>query len=287
MGVLRTQRKVGENDIMRKVRVISIVLLVFLSSIMIFPFFWLIRGSFMTDFEIMSLPIRWLPSRFSLDNFFNALAAAPFGRYFFNSVLLSSVNSIGAMLSASFIAFGFARLKFPGRDIWFALMLSTLMIPFAVVMIPQFIGWNALNLNNTFAPLMIPAFFGHAFNVFLMRQFYFGIPKEYDEAALVDGANYFTIYWKIVLPMAKPALVAVGVFTFISTWNDFLPQLLYLQSPSLRTISLGLQVFIGQFTASQNLLMAASTLSVLPMIIVFFVAQRYFIEGITFAGIKG
>ena len=272
---------------MRKAGIISLIILVVLSTIMIFPFFWLIRSSFMTDREIMTMPIQWLPSSFNLDNYREALGRAPFGRYFFNSIFIAVTAVIGAVLSSSFIAFGFARLSFPGRDIWFGLLLSTLMIPFTVVMIPQFIGWQTVGAFNTFWPLILPSFFGHAFNVFLMRQFYYGIPKEYDEAALVDGANYFTIYYKIILPMAKPALCAVGVFTFMAAWNDFIGPLLYLADPYMRTISLGLQIFIGQFTASQNLLMAASTVAVLPMILVFFIAQRYFIEGITFSGLKG
>lgn len=272
---------------MRKARIISTVLLVLLSTIMVFPFFWLIRSAFMTDREIMTIPIQWIPYRFRFENFYNALTAAPFPRFFFNSVLIAVINVIGAVFSSSFIAFGFARLSFPGRNLWFALLLSTLMIPFTVVMIPQFIGWQTVGAHDTYWPLLAPAFFGHAFNVFLIRQFYFGIPKEYDEAALVDGANYFKIYSKIILPLAKPALCSVGVFTFMASWNDFLGPLLYIVTPELRTVSLGLQIFIGQFTAQQNLLMAASTLAVIPMIIVFFFAQRYFIEGITFSGLKG
>ncbi|MCL2248239.1 MAG: carbohydrate ABC transporter permease [Oscillospiraceae bacterium] len=272
---------------MKKVNIISIILLVLMSALMLFPFFWLIRGSFMTDREIMTLPMQWLPSNINLDNYRAALDRAPFARYFLNSGFVAVTSVIGAVLSSSFVAFGFARLKFPGRDVWFGLLLSTLMIPFTVVMIPQFIGWQAVGAFNTFWPLILPSFFGHAFNVFLMRQFYFGIPKEYDEAALVDGANYFTIYVKIILPMSKPALCAVGVFTFMAAWNDFIGPLLYLADPYMRTVSLGLQIFVGQFTASINQLMAASTVAVLPMIIVFFVAQRYFIEGITFSGLKG
>jgi multiple sugar transport system permease protein len=134
---------------------------------------------------------------------------------------------------------------------------------------------------------MLPAFFGNAFNVFLMRQFYLGIPKDYDEAALVDGANYFTIYRRIIVPMSRPALCSVGVFTFMSTWNDFMGPLLYLDRHSIRTVSLGLQVFIGQYKTQLNFMMAAATLAVLPMIAIFFLAQRYFIEGITFSGLKG
>jgi multiple sugar transport system permease protein len=258
-----------------------------ISVIMFFPFYWLIRSAFMTQREIMTMPIQWLPKQFNFKNFSGALKAAPFGIYFRNSILLVVVNVTGVILSASFIAFGFARLQFPGRTFWFALLLSTMMIPFAVVMIPQFIGWKSVGAYNTFVPLMLPSFFGHAFNVFLVRQFYMGIPRDYDEAALVDGANYFVIYRRVIMPMAKPALCSVGVFTFMSSWNDFMGPLLYLDKPYLKTISLGLQVFIGQYTSQMNLMMAASSLAIIPMILIFFFAQRYFIEGITFSGLKG
>jgi len=271
----------------RKKLIICTIILVLISIGMVFPFFWLIRSAFMTNREIMTLPIQWLPKRFSFDNFRGALNAAPFGIYFRNTILITVVNVVGTVLSSSFIAFGFARLRFPGRDFWFAALLTTLMIPFAVVMIPQFIGWKMIGGYNTFAPLMIPAWFGHAFNVFLIRQFFMGIPLDYDEAALVDGANYFTIYWRISLPMAKSALYSVGVFAFMSNWNDFMAPLLYLDKPYLKTITLGLQAFVGQYITQMNYMMAASSLAIVPMIIVYFFAQRYFIEGITFSGLKG
>lgn len=268
-------------------QVVSLTVLILLSVVMLFPFFWLVRSSFMTDREIMTMPIQWLPKQFNFDNYREAMKVAPFGVYFRNSFLLVVVNVAGCVLSASFIAFGFTRLRFKGRNLWFALLLSTMMIPYTVLMIPQFIGWQAVGAYNTFVPLMLPAFFGNAFNVFLVRQFYLGIPKEYDEAALVDGANYFTIYRRVIMPMAVPALCSVGVFTFMSTWNDFIGPLLYLDNPQLKTVSLGLQVFIGQFTSKYNLMLAASTLATLPMIAIYFIAQRYFIEGITFSGLKG
>ena len=265
----------------------SMFLLLTISVLMLFPFFWLVRSSFMTDREIMTMPIKWLPGQFNFNNFRGALRAAPFGIYFKNSIILVVVNVTAQMLSSSFIAFGFARLRFKGQKIWFALLLSTMMLPYTVLMIPQFVGWKTVGAYNTFVPLMLPAFFGHAFNVFLVRQFFMGIPKDYDEAALVDGANYLVIYGKIIVPMSKPVLCSVGVFTFMSTWNDFMGPLLYLDRHSLRTVSLGLQIFIGQYRAQMNFMMAAASLAVIPMIVIFFLAQRYFIEGITFSGLKG
>ncbi|MDO4297183.1 MAG: carbohydrate ABC transporter permease [Lachnospiraceae bacterium] len=268
-------------------KLIAYLLLIVFSLMMLFPFYWMVRSSFMSKREIMTVPIQWLPSHVNLDNFRDAFARAPFARYFLNSVVIVLINMAGSILSSSFIAFGFARLKFRGRNIWFALLLSTMMIPQTVLMIPQFLIWQRVGAYNTFIPLTLPCFFGNAFNVFLVRQFYAGIPKDYDEAALVDGANYFTIYWKIILPMSKPVMCTVGVFTFMGTWNDFMGPLLYLDKKNLKTVSLALQNFMGQHNSEWNLLMALATVITLPMITVYFIAQRYFIEGITFSGIKG
>jgi len=254
---------------------------------MIFPMYWMIRSSFMTESEILTVPIIWIPKTFRFRNYVEAFQKAPFLRYMINSFILVAVNVIGQVLSSSFVAFGFTRINFRGRDFWFGLLLTTMMIPYSVLMIPQFVGWMKIGAYDTFIPLMLPAFFGSAFYIFLVRQFYMGIPMEYDEAALVDGANYLTIYSRIIIPMSKPALCTVGVFTFMFTWNDFLGPLLYLDKEILKTVSLGLQVFIGQNITRRSLLMAASTVCMVPMIIVFFLAQRYFIEGITFTGLKG
>lgn len=271
----------------RKIRTVSYILLAVISVMMLFPFFWMVRSAFMTNREITTVPIQWIPSSFNFDNFMEAFTEDSFGRYFLNSAVIVLINMVGAVLSSSFIAFGFARLKFKGRGLWFALLLSTMMIPYTVLMIPQFLLWQAVGGYNTFLPLTVPCFFGSAFNVFLVRQFYTGIPKEYDEAALVDGANYFVIYSRIILPMAKPVLCTVGVFTFMNTWNDFMGPLLYLDKPQLKTVSLALQNFMGQHTSQWNLLMAVATVITVPMIVVYFAAQRYFIEGITFSGLKG
>ena len=238
----------------KRVKITCYILLIVISITMLFPFFWMVRSAFMTNREITTVPIKWIPSRFSFDNFKEAFTKDSFGRYFLNSAVIVVVNMVGSILSSSFIAFGFSRLKFKGRNIWFALLLSTMMIPYTVLMIPQFLIWQSVGGYNTFLPLTVPCFFGTAFNVFLVKQFYSGIPKEYDEAALVDGANYFTIYAKIIMPMAKPALCTVGVFTFMNTWNDFMGPLLYLDDQKLKTVSLALQNFMGQHNSQWNLL---------------------------------
>jgi len=268
-------------------RFLLYTILIALSCIFLFPFYWLIRSSFMTSAEIFTLPMKWWPNRLQWGNFREALTIRPFDIYFRNTIFLVAVNLIANIFSNSYIAFGFSRINFKGRDFWFAMMLSTLMIPYSVILIPQFIGWKIVGAFDTFWPLTLPYFFGNAFYVFLLRQFYIGIPKEYDEAASADGASYFYIYWKIILPLSKPALMTVGVFTFMNTWNDFFGPLIYLNSESKLTLALGLRSFMGQYVSQWHLLMAASTVTILPVIIVFFFAQRAFIEGITFSGLKG
>ncbi|MDR1558967.1 MAG: carbohydrate ABC transporter permease [Clostridiales bacterium] len=268
-------------------KVLFQIIMILLSIPMIFPLLWMIRSSFMTDRQILSVPIQWLPTAFSLSSFESIFRRFEFGRYFFNTFMIVALNVIGAVLSASFCAFGFARLRFRGRSVWFALLLSTIMIPSAVLMIPQFIGWSAINAYDTYWPLILPAFFGNAMNIFLVRQFYMGIPKAYDEAALVDGAGYFQIYLRVIMPMSVPALCTVGVLTFVYHWNDFIGPLIYISSGQKRTLSLGLQMFIGEHTSQWNQMMAAAAVITLPMIILYAFAQKYFIEGITLTGVKG
>lgn len=268
-------------------KLISVIVLVLLSLVMLFPFFWMFRSSLMTKREIFTTPIQWLPSEFRVENYLKAFEKVNFWRSFLNSVIIVVFNVAGSVLSSSFIAFGFARLRFPGRKLWFALLLSTMMIPYTVLIIPQFLGWRAVGGYNTFLPLIVPCFFGSAFHIFLVKQFYSGIPRAYDEAALVDGANYFTIYRKIILPVSKPALCTVGVFAFMNSWNDFMGPLLYLEKNELKTVSLILQNFMGEHSSEWNLMMALATVITIPMIVVYFMAQKYFIEGITFSGLKG
>lgn len=258
-----------------------------LSLIYVFPFFWLLRSSFMTSAEIFAVPMKWLPEQPAVENFGEALTAFPFLQYLKNTLLIVVLNIAGNIFSSSFVAFGFARLRFPGRNFFFALVISTMMIPSSVLQIPQFIIWQKLGFYDTYVPLTLPAFFLNAFFIFLMRQFITTIPRDYDEAALIDGAGYPAIYLKIVLPLTKPALATVGVFSFMWSWNDFIGPLIYLKSSAKYTLSLGLQSFLDRYVNQWHYLMAASTVVILPMILLYFFAQRYFIEGITFSGIKG
>ena len=263
-------------------------LLIVISIAMIFPFFWLIRSALMNQVELFTMPVKWLPSKLLWSNFKEALTAAPFGLYFLNTVILVVLNVIGAVISNSFIAFGFSRIQFKTRNFWFGFVLMTLMLPSAVMLIPQFIGWKAVGAYNTYVPLVLPAFFGNAFFIFLLKQFYASIPFEYDEAARVEGANYFQIWLKIIVPLSKPALVTIAVFTFMGVWNDFMGPLLYLSDDQKWTLALGLQGFQGQYTSQWNYLMAAATVMFAPLVILFFFAQKHIMSGANInGGIKG
>lgn len=268
-------------------RILVYAALILLSVVNLFPFYWLLRSSFMTRAEIFATPMRWLPETFHFQNYNEALVSANFLLFFRNSLFLVVVNIFGKLLSSSLAAFGFARINFRGRKVMFGVVMLTMMLPGTVLMIPQFIMWNKVGLYDTYWPLLLPSFFLDAFYIFLLKQFFTTLPMDYDEAATIDGATYIQIYSRILLPLSKPALMTVAVFTFMNTWNDFMGPLLYLKSRSRFTVSLGLQVFISEYTTDWHLMMAASTVAVVPMIVIFFFAQRYFIEGISFTGLKG
>ncbi|HBF35697.1 MAG TPA: sugar ABC transporter ATP-binding protein [Firmicutes bacterium] len=251
------------------------------------PFIWLVRSSVMTIQEIFSMPPKWLPAVPQWHNYVDVFTTLPFGQFFINTTVIVILNVIGALLSNTIMAYAFARIPFRGRSIMYGLCLATLMLPATVTMIPLFIKWKYLGGLNTFAPLFVPAFFGNAFYIFMLHQFFKTIPIEFDEAAFVDGASYPQIIAKIIVPVAKPALAVVAIFSFLNSWNDFMGPLLYLNDQAKFTLSLGLKMFLSMFRAEWNTLMAAATLAVLPLVAIFFMAQRYFIEGLTMGGIKG
>jgi multiple sugar transport system permease protein len=215
------------------------------------------------------------------------LTYVPFDRYAFNTLVISGVTIIGHLFSCTLIAYGFARLRAPGRNLLFVAVLATMMLPYPVTMVPLYMLFNALGWINTFLPLTAPAFFGSPFYIFLLRQFFLTLPRELEDAAHIDGANLGQILWHVILPLSLPALTTVAIFTFQNAWNDFLPPLIYLHDQSLYTVSLGLNFFRSTYDINWAYLMAASLVTMLPVVIVFFLAQRLFIEGITFSGIKG
>jgi multiple sugar transport system permease protein len=266
---------------------VSYILLVSVGIVMFFPFYWLVRSAFMDRSDLFALPIRWFPRQIVLDNFIRAFTEVPFLMYFRNTLFLVCVNVVGAIFSSSFAAYGFAKINFPTRNFWFTLVLASMMLPNMVAFIPQFIEWKLLGGYNTYLPLTVPAFFAAAFNVFLIRQFYAAIPMEYDEAAVVDGAGYLTIYWKLMLPMSKPVLTTVGVATFIGVWNDYVGPSFYLNDESKWTLSLALRSFQDTFSAQWEMLMASAAITIIPVIILFFFTQKAFIEGANFTGVKG
>ena len=238
--------------------------------------------------QIFRMPPEWIPDPFTLENYKQAFTLLPFGQYFLNTIIIVAAVMAGTLLTSSICAYGFSRIEWKGRNLVFSLILSSMMLPYAATLIPTFIGWSKVGAINTYLPLTIPAWFGGgAFNIFLLKQFFQGIPRELDESAVMDGAGHFTIYSRIILPLVKPALVVVALFTFMNTWNDFLAPLIYINDDNKFTLALGLQLFTSQYTAQWHLLMAAATVILIPVVIVFLFGQKYFIEGITMTGLKG
>lgn len=277
-----------QNPVLRAV--LWVVLLVG-AVVMLFPFLWLVRSAFMGDNQIFISPPQWWPNPVAWSNFAEALTAQPFARYFLNTMIIEVLVVTGTVLTCSVAAFSFARLRWRGRNLVFGLLLTGVMLPYAVTLIPTFVMWGTLGMLDTYAPLTVPAWFagagGGVFNIFLMRQFFLTIPFELDEAAYIDGAGPWRVFWSIVLPNSKPVIVVVVIFTFIGVWNDFLGPLLYLSDESHFTLALGLATFQSTYTAQWGYLMAASLVVILPIVILFFFLQRYFVEGVTLTGVKG
>ncbi len=256
-----------------------------LSALFMFPFAWLVLTSLKPPAEVFSPGL--IPEPFTPKNYSDVFKYAPVGRWLWNTTLVSTLAVVTVVFSSSLVAYGFARLRFRGRRALFALVISTYMLPSAVLSIPTFLIWNELGAVNTFYPLWAGNLFGSAFYVFMLRQFLFTIPQDLVDAARLDGASYLRIYWNIMLPLIKPALVAVAVFEFQAKWNDFFVPLIYLNDPNKYTMSLGLGMFKSDYDTQWALWMAASVILTLPMIALFFLAQRFFIEGIATTGQKG
>src|SRR3989440_1218154 len=262
-------------------------LLVIGAIVFLLPFLWMVSTSLKVSSEVFTYPPSFLPSSFQWRNYLDGWTALPFNTFLRNSLIITCTNVVGNLLSCSLVAFGFARLRARGRSLLFLLVLGTMMIPNEVTMVPRFILFKELHWVNTLLPLTVPAWFGYAFFIFLLRQFFMSIPRELDEAAHIDGASYFRIYWNIILPLSKPALGAVAIFAFIGSWNNLLDPLIYLRSQNLYTIALGLNLFLGQYVTVVNQLMAVSILALLPILIIFFFAQKVFVQGVTLSGMGG
>lgn len=263
------------------------VVLIGLASIYILPFIWLISSSLKSPSQIFVIPPQWIPNPVIWQNYPEALTLMPFFTYLKNTCIIAFTTVLGSLLSCSLVAYAFARLRWPGRNIFFILLLSTMMIPFPVTMAPLFILFSKIGWINTFNPLIIPAFCASPFLTFLLRQFFRTIPTELSDAAKIDGCTELGIYSRIILPLAKPALAVTAIFEFLFAWNNFLGPLIYLTDQSKYTLAIGLQLFKGAHDTEWALQMAASAVVILPVIVLFFFTQRYFIEGITLTGMKG
>ncbi|MFD6179428.1 MULTISPECIES: carbohydrate ABC transporter permease [unclassified Isoptericola] len=268
--------------------VIARVVMIALSAVFLLPLYWMIISALKSDEELAKFPPTFIPESWQLSNFVDAVTAMPFLHFFLNSAIITISVVVFSVVSNFIVAYGFACLKWPGRDLVFYLVIATLFLPFPVTLIPMFDLWARLGLVNTFFPLIIPSMFASAFYVFLLRQFLMQIPKDMLDAARIDGASEWTILWRLVFPTAKPALTTVAIFAAVASWNDFMGPLIYLQDESVQTLSIGLQSFrsVHAQDVSFNLLMAASFLVILPLLILFFVFQRHFIRGITIGGFK-
>lgn len=274
---------------MRKAKYMMYVPLVVIGLISLVPFLWLVRSSFMDSYEIFEFPPKWLPDQLLFSNYADVFQVLDLKTYLVNTFLIIIPCIIGNVFTSCLCGYAFGRLNFKYKNMWFAMVIATMMLPGAVTLIPTFMMWNKLGFVNSFVPLIAPAFFGGGgFNVFLMRQFFAGIPKELDEGAILDGATHWQIFYKIMLPLVKPAMMVVGFFTFMNTWNDFFGPLIYLNDPSKQTLALGLLQLKGQFSSQWNIMMAASTLMTIPALVLFFFGQKYFIQGISLtSGSKG
>jgi len=267
---------------------LAYAILLLASIVILIPPFWMLSTALKADGDVFLYPPKWIPDRLHWENFGRGLTFRPFGRYFLNTALITTFAVLGQLLSSPLVAYAFARLRARWRDALFILVLSTMMLPSQVTMIPVFVLFKLLGWVNTFKPLIVPNFFGSAFFIFLLRQFYMTISPELDDAAKIDGCGYFGIYSRIILPLSKPPLATVAIFSFMWNWNDFMQPLIYLSSEDKLTLTLALSRFTGQYgQTAWNLLMAVSLVTVLPCITLFFFAQRYFIQGIVITGVKG
>ena len=285
-NALQTGRRPGAWNKLAET-IVGHALLITFSVIFMIPFFWMVSGSLKTGPDLNAFPVVWFPKTLTLENYIAGLQVFPFARYLFNTLVICAFSMLGAVLSSSFVAYGLSRIEWRWRTPLFVVILSTLMVPFYVTMVPLFTMFRAIGWTNTYLPLIVPHFFGVPFYIFLLRQFFMSIPKELSESARMDGANELVIYWRIILPLAKPALAAVALFQFLTSWNDLLGPLIYLSDADHYTLSLGLTFFRSEYSTQFGPLMAASTVVVIPVIVVFFFAQRTFIQGITLTGVKG
>lgn len=268
-------------------RVLLYVAILVGAVIFALPFVWMVRTALMPKFQVYQFPPQWIPEEFVWSNFKNPFKVFHFEQWFLNTILIAVTSMVGTTLSAALTGFSFARLRFPLRDFLFVVVLATMILPEHIRMIPNYLLYTRLNWVDTYLPLIVPNWFAPAFFVFLLRQFFLTIPRDYDDAAYIDGCNPLSLFWRIHLPLSLPALGVVNIFQLTFIWNDFINPLIYLHKEPQFTVALGLRLFQGRMSNNMQDLMAASLMAVLPTLIVFFLAQRYFVQGIVVSGVKG
>lgn len=269
-------------------KLITYLILGFGLTIFLFPVLWMVFTSLKSLEQVVSQPLTLLPTNWNWSNYREVFENHPFGTYLWNTTWYTIVTVVGTVFFSAVIAFGFARFRARGRTVLFAIILSTMMLPPQVIMIPQYLLFNKVGWIDSYLPLTVPVLAGSAFLIFLLRQFYLGLPKELDEAVMIDGGGYFTIFFKIILPLSTPAMATAAIMEFMFRWNDLIGPLIYLNTQELYPLSLGLANFTAAYAATPwQLLMAASVMAVVPPLVLFFFAQKYFIQGIVISGAKG
>ncbi len=282
IGRLRRARYLERGEL-----VVTVTLLGALSVVYIVPFIWMALSSLKLPQELFIVPMRWFPKKLEFSNYARMFREFPFLLDLRNTMILVVVNIVSAVLSNTFIAYGFSKIEWKGREPLFYVVLATIILPFQVVMIPLFIMFHTFHWIGTFFPLTVPGFFGNAFFIFLLRQFYLSIPNELSYAAKIDGANEFMIYSRIVLPLSSAAIATVVIFSFLRTWNDFIGPLIFLSDNRLYTLSLGAQQIMQNLDPKWDLLLTLGVVMTFPVLVLFFLLQKYFIQGIAMSGIKG
>ena len=277
----------GKSKKQRLFRIIIFLAVACIALLVAFPVYWLVRSSLMSDTQMFVWPLKYWPSEFRWQNYTDALSRQPFLLYTLNTMKLFLFVLLGTMLTACLAAYAFGRLEFPLKNFWFSLIIGSMIMPYAITLIPIYLGWSKLGFVNTYIPLIVPAYLGGgAFFIFLIRQFIMSLPKDLDESARIDGAGYMRILFQIIVPLIRPILAVVFIFCFLNCWNDFLGPLIYVNDPGKYTVAVGLSLFKSENKVDWGMLMAATAIIVMPSILIFIAGQKQLIEGITFTGMK-
>lgn len=268
-------------------RVVLYIIVIAGSAMFAIPFLWMVRTSIMPPWQVYIFPPQWIPAALHWDNWKRPFEVLRMDRFYKNTLIITFFSVVGTLVSNLPVAYGFARLRFRGKNMLFMLVLATMMLPRQVTLIPRYVLFSRLDWIDTFKPLIVPTFFGSAFTIFLLRQFFMTIPLELDDAARMDGCGIFSIFWRIMLPLSKPVVGIITIMTFTGSWNNFMGPLIYLWDQKKFPVALGLRLFQDRLSVEMEALMAATIMTLIPVLVVFFIAQRHFIQGIVITGVKG